>query len=61
MQKHTTDVKLHVAKKAALTRAQQAGATGSYKSIDSMFNNYLIPVIPLQFLSKQQSYPIDSG
>eukprot|EP00250_Pteridium_aquilinum_P001737 c11950_g1_i1 orf=420-1043(+) len=47
-QKHMEDVKAQ-AKNAALLLAQQAVATGNFKSLDSQFNNLLIPVIPTQF------------
>lgn len=60
-QKHSEDVKLHQTKKAALLRAQQAGVTGSYKNIDSHFNNFLVPVIPMQFLSKSQPHSREMG
>lgn len=45
------DAKLQ-AQKTSLLQAQKAGATGNFKSFNSQFNNILIPVIPMQFLSK---------
>lgn len=41
------------AKRAALLRAQTSGSAGNFKTIDSSHNNYLVPVIPLQFAAKQ--------
>ena len=41
------------AKRAALQRAQSSGSAGNFKTFDSAHNNYLVPVIPLQFAAKQ--------
>lgn len=41
------------AKRAALLRAQTSGSAGNFKTFDSSHNNYLVPVIPLQFAAKQ--------
>lgn len=60
-QKHGEELKMQQAKRTALLRAQQAGATGSFRSFDSQFNNCLVPVIPMQFLSKVQSHSADMG
>lgn len=60
-QKHMEEIKNQQAKRAALVRAQQAGATGCFKSFDSQFNNFLVPVIPMQFLSKTQSHSTEMG
>ncbi|GBG71162.1 hypothetical protein CBR_g8464 [Chara braunii] len=46
---HHQEGRLQVAKKAALVRAQTAGATGNFVTRDSQFGNLLIPVIPLQY------------
>ncbi|KAH7420827.1 hypothetical protein KP509_13G024700 [Ceratopteris richardii] len=42
-------------KKLAILRAQQSGATGNFMSMDSEFNNFLIPVIPFQMLEKPKT------
>lgn len=41
------------AKRAAVQRAQTSGSAGNFKTFDSSHNNYLVPVIPLQFATKQ--------
>jgi len=41
------------AKRAALLRVQTSGSAGSFKTFDSSHNNYLVPVIPLEFAAKQ--------
>ncbi|XP_066314965.1 uncharacterized protein [Miscanthus floridulus] len=38
--------KLREAKRFAVLQAQREGCLGSYKSFDSLFGNYLVPVIP---------------
>nr|XP_010915176.2 uncharacterized protein LOC105040380 [Elaeis guineensis] len=40
------DSKVQQAKKFAVTQAQQEGCLGNYRSFDSPFGNYLVPVIP---------------
>ncbi|XP_038981307.1 uncharacterized protein LOC120110436 isoform X4 [Phoenix dactylifera] len=40
------DLKVQQAKKFAVTQAQQEGCLGNYRSFDSPFGNYLVPVIP---------------
>ncbi|KAH7657622.1 hypothetical protein IHE45_17G033700 [Dioscorea alata] len=40
------DLLVQQAKKFAVTQAQQEGCLGNYKSVDSPFGNYLVPVIP---------------
>ncbi|WOK91448.1 hypothetical protein Cni_G00139 [Canna indica] len=40
------DLKIQQAKNFAVTQAQQEGCLGNYKSFDSPFGNYLLPVIP---------------
>ncbi|BBN05853.1 hypothetical protein MPTK1_3g16480 [Marchantia polymorpha subsp. ruderalis] len=51
-QKHAEDMRIQQAKRAALVRAQTMGAPGNYRSFDSQFGNYLVPVIPNQFFNK---------
>ncbi|KAL3690954.1 hypothetical protein R1sor_004605 [Riccia sorocarpa] len=51
-QKHAEDMRIQQAKRAALLRAQTMGAPGNYKSFDSQFGNYLVPVIPNQYFNK---------
>nr|ACG40910.1 hypothetical protein [Zea mays] len=38
--------KVREAKRFAVLEAQHEGCLGSYKSFDSLFGNYLVPVIP---------------
>ncbi|CAD6236818.1 unnamed protein product [Miscanthus lutarioriparius] len=38
--------KLREAKRFAVLQAQHEGCLGSYESFDSLFGNYLVPVIP---------------
>jgi hypothetical protein len=38
--------KVGEAKRFAVLQAQHEGCLGSYKSFDSLFGNYLVPVIP---------------
>ncbi|KAL6614541.1 hypothetical protein ACP70R_036811 [Stipagrostis hirtigluma subsp. patula] len=38
--------KVREAKRFAVLQAQHEGCLGSYKSFDSLFGNYLVPVIP---------------
>ncbi|OEL20033.1 hypothetical protein BAE44_0018947, partial [Dichanthelium oligosanthes] len=38
--------KVREAKRFAVLQAQREGCIGSYKSFDSLFGNYLVPVIP---------------
>lgn len=40
------DSKVQQAKKFAVTQAQQEGCLGNYRSFDSPFGNFLVPVIP---------------
>eukprot|EP00897_Mesotaenium_endlicherianum_P006863 jgi/Mesen1/6204/ME000320S05401 len=46
------EVRIQQAKKAAMQRCHALGATGHFRTFDSPYGNYLLPVIPLQFLSK---------
>ncbi|XP_009410896.2 uncharacterized protein LOC135585447 isoform X1 [Musa acuminata AAA Group] len=39
-------LQIQQAKKFAVTQAQQEGCLGNYRSFDSPFGNYLVPVIP---------------
>lgn len=41
------------AKRAAVQRQQTSGSVGNFKQFDSSHNNYLVPVIPIQFAAKQ--------
>ncbi|CAI7791469.1 unnamed protein product [Closterium sp. NIES-53] len=48
-QRHQEEVqRMLAAKRAAVQRARQMGATGHFKPCDSMFGNFLVPVIPFQ-------------
>ncbi|PUZ54850.1 hypothetical protein GQ55_5G164400 [Panicum hallii var. hallii] len=38
--------KVREAKRLVILQAQHEGCLGSYKSFDSVFGNYLVPVIP---------------
>jgi len=38
--------KVREAKRRAILQAQHEGCLGSYRSFDSIFGNYLVPVIP---------------
>uniref|UniRef100_A0A0A9GJ11 Uncharacterized protein n=1 Tax=Arundo donax TaxID=35708 RepID=A0A0A9GJ11_ARUDO len=38
--------KVREAKRFAVLQAQHEGCLGSYRSLDSLFGNYLVPVIP---------------
>jgi hypothetical protein len=38
--------KVREAKRFAVLQAHHEGCLGSYKSFDSLFGNYLVPVIP---------------
>ncbi|EES01458.2 hypothetical protein BDA96_03G315300 [Sorghum bicolor] len=38
--------KVREAKRFAVLQAQHEGCLGSYKSFDSLFGNYLVPVVP---------------
>ncbi|GJP32265.1 hypothetical protein CLOM_g16852 [Closterium sp. NIES-68] len=50
-QRHGEEVQRMLgAKRAAVQRARQMGATGHFKPCDSMFGNSLVPVIPFQQL-----------
>ncbi|CAM6026159.1 unnamed protein product [Sphagnum balticum] len=60
-QKHSEEMRLQQAKRAALGRAQSLGAPGHFKSFDSPFGNFMVPVIPLQFFNKPQSAAAPSG
>ena len=40
------DLKIKEAKKFAVIQAKQEGCLGNYISFDSLFGNYLVPVIP---------------
>ncbi|KAH9574060.1 hypothetical protein CY35_01G035300 [Sphagnum magellanicum] len=60
-QKHAEEMRLQQAKRAALARAQSMGAPGNFKSFDSPFGNFMLPVIPLQFYNKPQSPAASSG
>ncbi|KAJ0964766.1 hypothetical protein J5N97_025904 [Dioscorea zingiberensis] len=40
------DFKVRQDKKFAVAQAQQEGCLGNYRSFDSPFGNYLVPVIP---------------
>lgn len=40
------DSRVQQAKKFAVAQAQQEGCLGNYRSFDSPFGNYLVPVIP---------------
>ncbi|XP_072966764.1 uncharacterized protein [Typha angustifolia] len=40
------DLMVQQAKKFAVIQAQQEGCLGNYRSFDSPFGNYLVPVIP---------------
>ncbi|KAJ4950578.1 hypothetical protein NE237_027410 [Protea cynaroides] len=39
-------LKIQQAKKNAVAQAQQEGCTGNFRSFDSPFGNFLLPVIP---------------
>jgi len=41
-----TNLKIQQAKKYAVTQAQQEGWLGNFRSFDSPFGNYLVPLIP---------------
>lgn len=43
-----TDLKVQQAKNLAVAQAQQEGCTGNFRSFDSQFGNFLVPVIPTQ-------------
>jgi hypothetical protein len=45
--------KVGEAKRFAVLQAQHEGCLGSYKSFDSLFGNYLVPVIPSNGLVEQ--------
>ncbi|CAM6071403.1 unnamed protein product [Sphagnum tenellum] len=60
-QKYAEEMRLQQAKRAALGRAQSMGAPGNFKSFDSPFGNFMLPVIPLQFYNKPQSPAAPSG
>jgi hypothetical protein len=60
-QKYAEEMRLQQAKRAALGRAQSMGAPGNFKSFDSPFGNFMLPVIPLQFYNKPQSPAASSG
>ncbi|KAL4194227.1 hypothetical protein AMTRI_Chr05g58290 [Amborella trichopoda] len=45
-QKGRGDPMIEQAKRFAVAQAQEDGCTGSYRSFDSQFKNYLLPVIP---------------
>ncbi|CAM6048518.1 unnamed protein product [Sphagnum compactum] len=60
-QKHSEERRLQQAKRAALGRAQSLGAPGHFKSFDSPFGNFMVPVIPLQFFNKPQTAAAPTG
>jgi hypothetical protein len=60
-QKNSEEMRLQQAKRAALGRAQSLGAPGHFKSFDSPFGNFMVPVIPLQFFNKPQSAAAPTG
>ncbi|KAG6511166.1 hypothetical protein ZIOFF_029221 [Zingiber officinale] len=39
-------IQIQQAKKFAVSQAQQEGCLGNYRSFDSPFGNYIVPVIP---------------
>ncbi|KAF8400932.1 hypothetical protein HHK36_014235 [Tetracentron sinense] len=43
---HASGTSVQHAKKYAVTQAQQEGCTGNFRSFDSPFGNFLVPVIP---------------
>ncbi|KAK8453639.1 hypothetical protein SEVIR_5G316500v4 [Setaria viridis] len=45
--------KVREAKRFVVLQAQHEGCLGSYKSFDSLFGNYLVPVIPSNDVSDQ--------
>lgn len=40
------DLRIQQAKKNAVAQAQQEGSTGNFRSFDSPYGNFLVPVIP---------------
>ncbi|KAF3335039.1 hypothetical protein FCM35_KLT21643 [Carex littledalei] len=42
----SVDLKIKEAKKFAVIQAQQEACLGNYRSFDSLFGNFLVPVIP---------------
>ncbi|KAK1266560.1 hypothetical protein QJS04_geneDACA002628 [Acorus gramineus] len=40
------DPKIQQAKKTAVAQAQQEGCVGNFRSFDSPYGNYLVPVVP---------------
>ncbi|KAK1315363.1 hypothetical protein QJS10_CPA06g00836 [Acorus calamus] len=40
------DPKIQQAKKSAMAQAQQEGCVGNFRSFDSPYGNYLVPVVP---------------
>lgn len=42
----SVDLKIKEAKKFAVSQAQQEACLGNYRSFDSLFGNFLVPVIP---------------
>lgn len=43
-----TDLNVQQAKNLAVAQAQQEGCTGNFRSFDSQFGNFLVPVIPTE-------------
>lgn len=48
MGRQEEQLRMEAAKRAAVQKAKQMGVTGSFLPCDSMFGNYLLPVIPFQ-------------
>eukprot|EP01018_Ginkgo_biloba_P002164 Gb_36301 [translate_table: standard] len=55
------EISLQQARRFAVVQAKAMGATGNFKSFDSHFGNYLVPVIPTNIVSKSQISPSEGG
>lgn len=55
------EISVQQVRRSAVAQAQAVGAPGNFKSFDSQFGNYLVPVIPTHLVNRSQPSPTEGG
>lgn len=53
------EISVQQIRRSAVAQAQAVGAPGNFKSFDSQFGNYLVPVIPTHLVNRSQLLPTE--